>query len=177
MLSFYWGLLLVGASFAVITVLFGDFLSDALDGMLDFLSGDVVEWLQPMVLFSAITVLGGAGILLTKYSSIAPLIIFLLALLTAVGCAVPIYLLYVKPMQNSENSVAYSIRDMIGAIAEVTVPIPAHGTGEIIVKAGAGVTNQMAESFEGKDIEAGARVVTVDVKDGVLLVSRLDIEL
>ena len=170
MLELYWGFLITGVLFALVTVLFGDLL----DGMFDFLSADTLHWLQPMVLFSAITLLGGIGVLLTKYTVLGPALVLMLSLLAAVSSAVLIFFLYVKPMKNSENSVAFSIHDLVGRVGEVTVPIPASGCGEVLVRVGGGVTNQIAESFDGTPIEAGRQVVTVEVKDGTLFVSGLD---
>ncbi|WP_284639680.1 NfeD family protein [Paenibacillus silviterrae] len=174
MLELYWGLLITGVLFALVTVVFGDLLSGVLDGTLDFLSGDLLDKLQPMVLFSSMSVLGGAGILLTKYSSIGTGSVLILSFLMAVLSAMAVYFLYVKPMRNSENSIAFSMEDLVGRISEVTVPIPARGYGEVMLRAGGGVTNQIAASLDGNAIEAGARVVTVEVKDRTLLVSRLD---
>ncbi|ALS22335.1 MULTISPECIES: NfeD family protein [Paenibacillus] len=174
MLELYWGLLITGVLFALVTVVFGDLLSSAIDGMFDWMSGDVLHYLQPMVLFSGLTVLGGSGILLTKYSPLAAAAVLFLSLLAAVLSGTLIFFLYVKPMQNTENSLAFSMQDLVGRIGEVSVPIPAQGCGEVVMQMGGGVTNQIAESFDGNSIEAGARVVTVEVKDGTLFVTRLD---
>lgn len=174
MLELYWGLLITGVLFALVTVVFGDLMSGAMDGMLDWLSSDVLHYLQPMVLFSGVTVLGGAGILLTKYSPFTAAAVLVLSLLAAVLSGALIFFLYVKPMENTENSLAFSMQDMVGRIGEVTVPIPAQGCGEVMMRMGGGVTNQIAESFDANEIEAGARVVIVEVKDGTLFVTRLD---
>lgn len=174
MLELYWGLLITGVLFALVTVLFGDLLSSAVDGLFDWMSGDVLHYLQPMVLFSGLTVLGGAGIVLTKYSPFAAAVVLLLSLLAAVLSGVLIYFFYVKPMENTENSLAFSMQDLVGRIGEVSVPIPARGCGEVMMRMGGGVTNQIAESFDGNAIEAGTRVVTVEVKDGTLFVACLD---
>lgn len=80
MLELYWGLLITGVLFALVTVVFGDLMSGAMDGMLDWLSSDVLHYLQPMVLFSGVTVLGGAGILLTKYSPFTAAAVLVLSL-------------------------------------------------------------------------------------------------
>jgi membrane protein implicated in regulation of membrane protease activity len=95
----------------------------------------------------------------------------------AVLISLLVYAAYVRPMQNAENSVAFSMNDLIGKIGEIIVPIPAGGYGEVLMKAGAGQTNQIAASFEGDEIETGARVVTVEVKDHTLYVVRLDKDL
>ncbi|MBP1155638.1 MULTISPECIES: NfeD family protein [unclassified Paenibacillus] len=174
MMELYWGLLITGVLFALVTVLFGDLLSSAVDGLFDWMSGDVLHYLQPMVLFSGLTVLGGAGILLTKYSPFAAAVVLILSLLAAVLSGVLIYFFYIKPMENTENSLAFSMQDLVGRIGEVSVPIPAQGCGEVMMRMGGGVTNQIAESFDGNAIEAGTRVVTVEVIDGTLFVTCLD---
>ncbi|MCZ8522725.1 MULTISPECIES: protease [Paenibacillus] len=174
MLELYWGLLITGVLFALVTVLFGDLLGHALGGMFDWMSGDLLHVLQPMVLFSGITVLGGAGILLTKYTGLAAAAVFALGLIAAAGSCVLIYLFYIKPMRNLESSLGFSMQDLVGRIGEVTVPIPSAGSGEVVVRIGGGVTNQIAESFDGSEIPWGRRVVTVEVISGVLMVTELD---
>ncbi|SDC53052.1 hypothetical protein SAMN02799630_00092 [Paenibacillus sp. UNCCL117] len=170
----YAGMLITGVLFALVTVLFGDLLSNALDGMFDWLSGDLLHALQPMVLFSGITVMGGAGWLLSRYSAFGTLVILGLAVLAAVGSSVLIYLLYVKPMANTDSSVGFSMKELVGRIGEVSIPVPAAGCGEVLFKIGGSLTNQIAESFDGESIPAGVRVVTVEVRDGAVLVAPLE---
>ncbi|WP_248929536.1 protease [Paenibacillus hamazuiensis] len=176
MLDLYWGCLMVGVLIAVVTVIFGDILSNLLGGALDFLSGEHLQKLQPMVLFGAVAVFGGAGILLEKYTGLHTGAVLVISILCAVVVSALTYMLYVRPMENSENSIGFSMKELVGGIAEVTVPIPAHGYGEVVVRVGGGLSNQIAASFDGVEIEAGAKVVTVEVKDHTLYVSRLDIK-
>ncbi|MDF2722200.1 MAG: rane protease regulatory rane protein [Paenibacillus sp.] len=169
----FWGCLAGGVLFAIVTVVFGDLISHAIDGILDFLSVDALRKLRPMVIVSGITVFGGAGLLLLHYTPLWGVLVVLLALLSAVVIGIAVYLFYVRPMENSENSTAFSIRELSGRIGEVIVPIPPRGYGEVLLKVGAGNTNQIAASFDGDDLEAGARVVVVEVRDDTLFVSRL----
>ncbi|WP_281887411.1 protease [Paenibacillus sp. YYML68] len=173
MLELYTMLLITGILFAVVSVLLGDVIGQALDGAFDWMSGDALHALQPMVLFSGMTVLGGAGYMLTKFSSLSAFLTLALSVLIAVGTSVLIYFLYVKPMNNSERSVAFSMKELVGKIGEVSVPIPAKGCGEVVYRIGGGLTNQIAESFDGTDIASGARVVTIELRDGAVLVSPL----
>lgn len=170
MTELYWGCLAGGVLFAIVSVLFGDLISHALDGLFDFLSLDIVK---PMVLASAVTGFGGAGILLEKYAGMGSVAALLLALLVAVLLSAAVYFGYVKPMENTENSTGYSIRQLNGKIGEVTVTVPASGFGEVLVRVGAGNTNHTAASFEGIELPSGSRVVVVEVKDGTLYVSSL----
>ncbi|MNG17752.1 putative membrane protein YuaF [compost metagenome] len=99
------------------------------------------------------------------------------ALLAAVVAGILVFFAYIRPMDRSENSIAFSTALLVGMLAEVLVPIPATGCGEVLVKVGAGITNQIASSFDGQPIEGGSRVVVVEVQDGTLLVSKVDLPL
>ncbi|WP_047150378.1 NfeD family protein [Aneurinibacillus tyrosinisolvens] len=174
MIEVYWGCLIFGALFAIVAIIFGDFIGHLFGGLFDFLPGHSVHFIQPTVVVGAVTVFGGAGIVLTEYSSLSISVIVLLSLLLAVLLSICIYFLYVKPMRNTENSTGFSIQDFVGRIGEVMTPIPPAGYGEILVKMGAGNTHQIAASFDKEAIEAGTRVVIIDVKDDTLLVSRYE---
>lgn len=170
----YWACLSGGILFAVVTVVFGDLISSALHGALDFMSVDALRFLQPMVLVTMITVFGGAGLLLEHYAALAAVLDIAIAVIGAVLFGLLVYVFYVRPMLNSENSTGFSIRDMSGKIGEVLVPIPSRGYGEVLVRMGAANTNQIAASFDGEAIASGSRVVVVEVRDDTLFVSRLD---
>lgn len=167
--------LIGGIVYAIVSVLFGDWLGEALDGALEFLSVEGYPFIQSTVLVGGITVFGGAGFLLTRYSSLGIWMVLIAALLIAIVAGALVFFLYVKPMENSENSIAFSLESLSGALAEVIVPIPEKGYGEVLVKVGAGFTNQIAASFEGTSIPNEARVVVVEVKDSTLYVSEVDL--
>jgi membrane-bound ClpP family serine protease len=173
MQEIYWGCLIGGVIFTLVTVLIGDVIGHVIHGVLGALSFDAHVF-QPVVVVGGITVFGGAGVLLTQYTSIGVAIIMLLSLLCAILLSIPVYFFYVKPMQQSENSTGFSMQDLIGRLGEVIVPIPAIGYGEVLIKMGAGNTNQIAASFEGMAIGAGVRIVVVDVKEHVVRVSRYE---
>ncbi|MBO7744976.1 protease [Paenibacillus sp. MWE-103] len=169
------GCLIGGALFAIVSVVLGDWLSLALDGMLDFLSLDGHPVLQPTAIVGGITVFGGAGLLLARHTPFGTVPVVLLAALCAVAAAIGIYWLYIRPMERSENSTGYSMKELTGMIGEVNVPIPAKGFGEVTVKAGAGLTNHTAASFDGVEIASGERVVIVGLDAHTLLVSKLEL--
>ncbi|GIP24964.1 hypothetical protein J23TS9_00940 [Paenibacillus sp. J23TS9] len=169
--TLFWSCLAGGILFAAVSVLLGDLVSHALDGLLDFMS---VDFLKPMVIASAVTVFGGAGILLAHYTVWSGFVVVLLSVVIAVVISALVYFFYVKPMDNSENSTGYSIRELSGRIGEVTIPIPETGYGEVMIKLGAGNTLHIASSLERHQLSAGTRVVVVDVQDGVLRVTNLD---
>ncbi|MEI7025300.1 NfeD family protein [Paenibacillus sp. y28] len=175
MAELYWGCLLGGLLFTLVTVLFGDLIGNWLDGWFDFMSLEGHGALQPIVIIGGITAFGGAGVLLGKYTSLGGAATALFSLGFAFLLSIGVYFLYVKPMERSENSTGYSIGELAGKIGEVSIPIPPRGYGEVLVRVGgAGVTGQLAASFDGSLIEAGQRVVVVEIRDGTLFVSPLE---
>lgn len=172
----FWSCLGGGIVYAVVTIILGDVISEAADGALDFLFGDALPWLQPMTLVSAITIFGGAGLMLEGYTPLGTGLVLVFAAMIAVVLAIAVYFLYVRPMENSENSTGYSLQELGGKMAEVLVSIPPSGYGEVLVRVGAaGVSGQIAASYDGEAIPLGAKVVVVEVKDGTLMVSRIDL--
>jgi membrane-bound ClpP family serine protease len=174
MLEVYWGCFILGASFALVTVIFGDFLNGAVDGILNFLSLDGFEFLNPMTWFGGITIFGGMGILFSEYTSLSIWMIAFLSGVIAIILAACMYFFYVKPLNQSENSTSFSIEEHVGRIGEVITTIPPKGFGEILIKVGAGNTNEIAGSYEGDEIPYVAKVVVVEVKDRTLFVTRFD---
>ena len=174
MLEFFWGCLVTGVLLALVTVIFGEVIDSFFDGVLSFLSIDGADILNPMVLVGGVTIFGGMGIILTEYTSLWWLTVVALSLLSTIFCSVLLYFFYLKPMKNAENSIGYSIQEFSGKIAEVTVPIPAAGYGEVLIKVGATNTNQIAASFDHEVIQRGTRVVVVDVRHDTLYVSRFE---
>lgn len=169
--------LIGGVLFAIISVLLGDWLSASLDGALDFLSVEGYSLFRPTVIASWITVFGGAGMLLNKYTQLGNITVLIVTFLIATALAVGLYLIYIRPMEQSENSVGFSIYELSGLIGEVLVPIPHNGFGEVIVQVGAARSHHIAASFDGTPIPSEARiiVVEVDASEGVLFVSKFDI--
>lgn len=164
-----------GILYALVSVIFGDWLGQALDGALDFLSLDGHSWLSPTALVGGITVFGGAGLMLQRYTAFGVLPVLIIAVLIALIAGTAVFFLYIKPMEQSENSIAFSMHGLSGMMGDVLTPIPATGYGEVMVKVGAGFTNQIAASFDGVDIAGGSKVVVVEVKDSTLYVSEINL--
>lgn len=171
MQTLYLSCLALGVIFAVVSVLVGDMIGSALDGIFDMVSFD---FLNPAVLAGGVTVFGGAGILLTRYSNLETGAIATLSLLAAAFLGVLMYLGFVKPMNNSEVSNGFSMSDLPGRIGEIMVPVPAVGYGEIMVKFGEGNSLHTAASFDHELLPAGIKVVVVEVKEGVAWVSEFE---
>lgn len=169
--ALFWGCFITGILFTVVTLVIGELLSS----LTDSLEGHGMAFLHPVVLIGGLTIFGGSGIMLLRYTPLGPVLSLLLAICIALCLSTLTWFLYVKPMKQSENSTAFSRNGLIGKIAEVTVSIPESGYGEVIIRVGAaGLTNQIAASLEGTAITGGSRVVIVEVKGEVLFVSLLE---
>jgi membrane-bound ClpP family serine protease len=169
--ALYWGCLIGGAVFAIVSLVLGDLIDGLLDGAFEMPG---VDFFKPVVLAGSITAFGGAGILLTRYSSLSVMSSLILSLLIGIAAAMLVFFAYIKPMRNSDVSIAFSMKELAGKIGEITIPIPANGFGEVMIRFASGSTIQTASSFEQLPIAAGARVVVIDVVDGVLRVSEWD---
>lgn len=174
MLDIYWICLIGGVLFALVTIIFGDILGDIFGGFFDVLSMDHLDFLQPMVLVGGITVFGGSGIMLSRYTSLELIPVVIISVMISLAVSVLVYFSYVRPMKNCENSTGYSMKDLVGKIGEVSVPIPVKGYGEVVMKVGAGNTNQIAGNLEQEELPAGTRVVVGETKEGILFVFRYE---
>jgi membrane-bound ClpP family serine protease len=171
MLDVYWICLIGGLVFSVLTLLFGDLLDGALDGLDGF---DGLDVLDPLSIVGGLTVFGGAGVVLTEAADLGTGTTAALAAVIGLGLAIAMHFLYVRPMKRSENSTGFSLREYHGKLGEVITAIPATGYGEVIVRMGASNTFRTAASFDGNPIERGTRIVVVEVRDGDLLVTPFD---
>lgn len=174
MVDVYWACLIGGIVFAVITFIAGDLFDHAMDGIGHAVGFDHLDFLNPTTLVSALTTFGGAGVLLSEYTAISGAASAISAAAIAISLGIGLHFLYVRPMRRSENSVGFSMRDFPGMIGSVSIAIPARGYGEVIVRIGAGNTNQIAASFDGRPIASGTPVVIVEVRDDTLMVTPID---
>ena len=157
--SIFQGCLIIGALLAIFVMLFDEVF--CFEGPINFSE-----------FVTLITVFGGSGMLLTKRTNYSMILIVLFAILIAVLTTLAFYYLYLKPMRESENSIAFSIQDLIGRTGEVITPIQEGRYGEIILKINAGYTNQIARSHQ--EIDKESMVVVDSVEEGVLWVSLLN---
>lgn len=172
LLNIYWGCLFGGLIFALVTMILGDLLGDAFHGLFHSLSFDHLDFLQPMVLVSGITIFGGTGVMLTWYTWLDSTSTVVGSLMLAVVLSILIYFAYVKPMKNSENSIGYSMKDLIGLTGEISTTVPIKGYGEVILKIGAGHSNHIAVSHYGEELPTGTKVFVAKVEKSVVFVVR-----
>jgi len=154
-------------------------LSDLVDSVFDLVWSAIllkdIPFLNPVSIFASLTVFGAVGYILSTFSTLASLITFLISLSLAIFTTICLFFLIIKPKEMSETSLSYSMKQLVGLPATVTVPIPANGFGEVLIKLGGGNSNQIAASYDSVDIAQDAKVFVVDEKEGVVYVSLLNI--
>ncbi|WPP42579.1 protease [Paenibacillus hunanensis] len=168
--TLYWTCLIIGAVYALFSLVFGDWLGDVLGGL--ELPG--VDFLKPIVLAGTVTVFGGAGIILDKYTTLSTSLVLVLSLAAGILGALLVFFAYIKPMEHSEVSTGYSIRELVGKIGEITIPVPETGYGEVMVRLSGGNVVHIASSFDHCSIAAGSRVVIIEEQEGILAVAEFE---
>ncbi|MDX8046445.1 NfeD family protein [Gracilibacillus sp. S3-1-1] len=155
---------------AIISLLLGN----VLDGIFDTLFDSLGDFLNPLLVFGTLSVIGGAGVLITKYSSLNEWYVLLISVLIGIGAYVLIYYFLVIPMSNAESSTSISMHDLEGKVGEVITTIPANGMGEVYIPISSGSRNETAVSFDEKEIKQGERIVVVKVDNQAVYVSELE---
>ncbi|GAB5536984.1 MAG: hypothetical protein Rubg2KO_32330 [Rubricoccaceae bacterium] len=178
MTTIYWYCLGGGFALTLLLLVVGEALEaalDAFDGTLDAL--DFGDAFDPLAGVAGVTLFGAAGLILDKTTGLANTPEAAIAALIGLVGAVVLHFIYIKPMKQSENSTAFSVREYAGKTGELTTGIPEGGFGEVTVQMGASTTFQTASSFDGSSIPNGATVVVVEVDaEGVLRVAPLAAE-
>lgn len=164
LLTIYWYVLIGSLVVAILFLFVGDILSNVFD-----------SFFHPLLLFGALAVISGTGILLTTYTGLSAGIVLGIGFALGVVTYVLIYNFLIIPISHAESSNAYSVQEYRGRIAEVITTIPATGYGEILISSPAGSRSETAQSFDHINIVRGTRVFVVEVdKESMLHVSPME---
>ncbi|MBD1372313.1 NfeD family protein [Hazenella sp. IB182357] len=164
--TIFWYCLAGGILFAISTLLLGDLLSGIVEALFEW----GIPFLHPYTIVGSITVFGGAGLILLRTTEQAHVVIILIAAGIAFFSHYLLYIFYVKPIQNSENSTAFRFSDLVGREGEVTISVPEAGYGEVMIFTSAGHTNQIAASHQHTPIPEGTLVKVVATREHTLYV-------
>lgn len=158
MFLIYFYCLIVGAFFSIIFLLFDEVIS--LPGPFNLL-----------VLTSFITLFGGSGLFLWNLEFLSLEWVFIFSILISFCFTSIFYFIYSRSMCESENSIAFSMQNLVGSVGEMLTSIQENGYGEVLIRFGASYINQIVASTSGDLIVKGARVRIDSVKEGILYVS------
>lgn len=163
-IDMYWWLLFGGLALTILYLLIGD----AIEGIFGGIEGII----NPTLLLCALTIIGGAGVLLSKYSGFSELVVFGISLLIGIIAYILVYYFLILPMSKAEVSTTFSIKELEGVLAEVITSIPSNGYGEIILSTISGTSNYIAKSMDGQEITSGSRVLVIKAEEDHLVVSK-----
>lgn len=172
MIQIYWFCLVSGVMFALIGILFDGLIDNLIDGFFDGIGSD--NLIDPLVVRSALTIFGAAGITFTYYSSFSEGLILCLAILCALVGSVLVYFIYIKPMENAETSIGVSIHELVGKPGEVTVLVSRDTCGEVMVRTGVGTVCRMAVTEDDNQYAVGTKVKVIGVTNGVLMITGIN---
>ncbi len=165
-LQIYWWLLLGGLGITILYLLVGD--------LLEGIFGGIDGVFNPTLVFSALTIIGGAGILFSKYTQFSEMTVLGISIMIGLIAYIIVYYVLVLPMSRAEVSTTYSIKELEGCLAEVITSIPNKGYGEVILSTISGTVNFSAKSIDDREIPLGVRVVVVKAEQDHLLVTRFE---
>jgi len=115
---------------------------------------------------------GGAGFLLTRFSSIW----FALGLMIALGAglfgAAIVFLFLSRVLISREENMDSADYEMVGVLGRISMPIRENGTGEIIYSQAGTRRTCGARSENGHALEKGAEVVVARYEKGIAYVNR-----
>jgi len=144
-----------------------------LDQDLGFDHGSVdVSPLSPITIASFVTSFGALGLISTQLFLIGDPVSLLIATVGAAVIASGMFLFYSRVLVAGQGSSAVQMSDIRGSKAEVIIPIPKSGLGQVALIARGSRSTWSARSVDGKPIANGA-IVTVQAATGnTLFVSR-----
>ncbi|MBS2028326.1 MAG: hypothetical protein JST54_10510 [Deltaproteobacteria bacterium] len=131
-----------------------------------------LPYFSPTAWAAYITGFGSAGLVLTEGLHLTnPLIHVPVSLAFAGGFGVALLFGMAAIADKAESNALSSLQDVIGTDVEVTIAIPADGTGEVAFVAGGTRQTAMARAEAGQTFAQGSRARVTRSADGALFVT------
>lgn len=116
---------------------------------------------------------GAVGLIATKALGLALLLGLILAVVGGLGVAFAFYAGVLRTLYRFQGSSVAQGEDILRATGEVITAIPSDGTGEIALVAAGSRMQLPARTRDGVAVARGARVVTLEVRQGIAYVAPL----
>ena len=140
-------------------------------------SADVgVSPLSPITIASFVTAFGGIGVLATQFFKIDPRWSLVVATGGAAVLSGLMFLFYSQVLIRSQGSSEVKASEIVGLVAEVSVPIGEGVTGQVSYSTKAGRMSSMAKAVDGREIPRGQLVKVVRVVGHIVLVKPVSTE-
>ncbi|NLK88417.1 MAG: hypothetical protein GX279_13175 [Clostridiaceae bacterium] len=125
---------------------------------------------NPLVIASAITAFGAAGLISMTGFGLNSLMSTIVALGFSGAIGAALFFGVVKFMYGSQSNSVFSLDDLIGFEAEVITPLPEKGLGEIAYMAHGMRSTISARSVDGTEIQRGSRVIIREITGNAAVV-------
>ena len=156
----YMYILLAAGAVTVLYVFFGD-ITDV---------GEALPVLNPTVILAFITFSAAIGLLLETATSFNEWAVLAIAAMSAAVLVLLLYFFILLPLSSAESSIAYSEESLPGQVANVIIPIPVDGYGEVVLETYAGMISKRATGYDNEAIDQDEKVLIIEVNDGTLYV-------
>ncbi len=167
-LSVYFFILIISGALMFFYIL----LSDAIDGALD------IPFVSPQLVLAFLAIFSASGYLMTQTISAekaSPLAIMVVSTIISAGFTLILHIFIFAKLRAAESSLAFVETDLHGRVAKVITSIPVNGFGEIIIESASGMIAKPAQSYNGEVIDTDTKVVIIEIKQGVAIVSVYEI--
>lgn len=156
----YMYVLLAAGALTVLYVFFGD--------IADF--GEALPMFNPTVVLAFITFGAAIGFLLETATQFNEWSVLMIAAALAAVLDLLLYFFILLPLSSAESSIAYSEDSLPGQVANVIIPIPVDGYGEVVLETYAGVISKRATGYDNEAIGQDQKVLIIEVNDSTLYV-------
>jgi membrane protein implicated in regulation of membrane protease activity len=129
-----------------------------------------VSFFNPVTLAAFLAWFGGAGYLLTRFSSVWVRLGFVLALASGLIGAGIMFLFLTRVLTSKEENLDPADFDMVGVLGKLSMPIRAGGTGEITYSQAGTRRACGARAEDGSAIAKGTEVVVTRYEKGIAYV-------
>lgn len=136
--------------------------------------GEVTEFkgiwpiFNPIVILSFVTFGSSIGFLLETATEFSEWSILGMAILAAALLDLLLYFLILLPV--SSAATAHSEESLSGQVANVVIPIPVDGHGEVMIETYSGVISKPAAGYNNEAIAEDEKVIIVEVNEGTVYV-------
>lgn len=135
--------------------------------------GDLhLSWFNASTVLAFLAWFGGTGYILTTHSHLVALASLALAVASGLFAGWIVFRFMVRLLRNSETQMNEWDYRHEGALARVSISIPANATGEVIYEQHGIRRSAGARSEDGSPIEKGAEVVISRYESGIAYVRR-----
>ena len=155
----YMVLLLVGAGFIVLSLIFGEvFEFDSVGG----------AFFRPTVIATALAVTGGVGLILSP--TFGSYLAFPISAAAGLFAGFLLYRFVILPLQRIEHTSSHDKQSLIGSTAKVVLGIPQGGYGKIRYNVTGSFVTSPAKSEDGVEIRKDTEVVISYIKNNAYYV-------